>query len=259
MIVAGIDCGAKNTKAVILRDGAIVGRGLVATGFEQTQAVKTSLKLALLDAGAARTDVACVAGTGAGAGAIIEADIKVNDIKAIAAAAAYFFPTSRTVLDLGAEESRVVSCDERGHALDFAVNEKCAAGSGAFFEAMARALETPLEEIGALALSSDKEITMNAQCTIFAESEVVGLIHANTAKKDIAKAIHDAMAGRIASMMRRVGVTPDIVVMGGVAKNPAFVAALAKELAMDHILVPAYPEFGAATGAALVAAAGVQE
>lgn len=254
MITAGIDCGAKNTKTVIIKDGQIIGRGIVLTGFDQAQAVKESLELALKDAGVSKADVAHVGGTGSGAKSIAEADVKVNDIKAMAAAAHYFFPNARTVVDVGAEESRAAKCDEKGGVVDFAINEKCAAGAGAFIEAMSRALETPLEEMGQLALSSSNAIPMNAQCTIFAESEVVGFIHAKTEKKDISKAIHDAMASRIVSMIRRIGVNPDIVMIGGVAHNPGFVTALQRELGVEQIYIPDKPEFATATGAAVVAA-----
>jgi benzoyl-CoA reductase subunit D len=137
--------------------------------------------------------------------------------------------------------------------VDFAINEKCAAGAGAFIEAMSRALETPLEEMGPLALKSDNEIPMNAQCAIFAESEVVGLIHANTDKKDISKAIHDAIANRIVSMVRRVGVGEDLVIMGGLAHNPAFIKAVQMQLNIDKVHIPDDPEFGAAVGAAIAA------
>lgn len=254
MITAGIDCGAKNTKTVILKDGKIIGKGMVLTGFEQAEAVKASLEIALKDAQVDFKDVKHIGGTGSGAKSIREADIKVNDIKAMTAAANYFFPSSRTVADVGAEEGRAAKFDEKGNVIDFAINEKCAAGAGAFIEAMARALETPLTEMGKLALASDNPIAMNAQCTIFAESEVVGLIHAKTEKRDISRAIHDAMASRIVSMIRRIGVNPDIVMIGGVAYNPAFKAALLRELGLDKICVPEQPEYGTAVGAALVAA-----
>src|SRR5512136_2648191 len=102
--------------------------------------------------------------------------------------------------------------------------------------------------MGPLARQSDKNIPMNAQCTIFAESEVVGLIHAKTEKKDISRAIHDAIAARIASMIRRIGVNPDVVVVGGVAQNPGFIRALQRELGVENVFVPDMPEFGAATG-----------
>jgi benzoyl-CoA reductase subunit D len=254
MIAEVIDCGAKSTKAVILKDGNIIGRGCVPTGFDQSLAVRASLEMSLKGAGLTRDQVRHIGGTGSGAQAIQESDMKVSDIKAMAAAAHFFFPGARTVVDVGAEEARVAKCDENGCVVDFAINDKCAAGAGAFIEAMARALETPLAQMGALALASNNSIPMNAQCTIFAESEVVGLIHAKTEKKDISKAIHDAIARRIVSMIRRVGVNPDVVILGGVAYNDGFVTALKRELGLDEVYIPEQPEFGTALGAAVVAA-----
>jgi benzoyl-CoA reductase subunit D len=210
--------------------------------------------MALQAAGISRDDIEKIGGTGSGKNAIDIGDISVNDIKAIAKAANYLFPNARTVTDLGAEEGRAAKMDENGNAVDFAINDKCAAGSGAFIEAMGRALETPLEEMGTLALKSDKEIPMNAQCAIFAESEVVGLIHAKTSKQDISKAIHDAMASRIVSMIRRIGVNEDVVMLGGVGRNPGFVEAMRRELKLDNIYIPDDPEYGQAVGAAVVAA-----
>ena len=254
MITAGIDCGAKNTKTVILKDGEVIARAAVPTGFEQEKAITDSLNRALQEAGLSQDQLDHIGGTGSGVNSVKQADVKVNDIKAIATASHFSFPNSRTVADVGAEESRAVKFDERGRVEDFAINDKCAAGSGAFIEAMARALETPLEEMGSLALTSDKSIPMNAQCAIFAESEVVGLIHAKTQRQDISKAIHDSMAGRIVSMIRRIGVNPDIAMLGGVAYNPGFVEALKRELGVDEIFIPEKPEYGAAVGAAVVAA-----
>ena len=253
MITAGIDCGAKTTKTVIMRDGHVIGRGIVPTGFEQALAVNKSLAMALNEAGITKDQLNHVGGTGSGAKAITDADVKVNDIKAIAAAAIYFFPNSRTVADVGAEEGRAAKLNAQGVVEDFAINEKCAAGAGAFIEAMARALETPLGEMGLLALTSTNPIPMNAQCAIFAESEVVGLIHAKTSKQDISRAIHDAMASRIVSIIRRIGINPDVVMVGGVAYNPGFVAALKRELNVDRIYIPEQPELAAALGAAVVA------
>jgi len=253
MITAGIDCGAKNTNTVILKDGQIIGKGSVLTGFDQEKAVNESLEKALKSAGVSRDDVDKIGGTGSGKNSIKIADTLVNDIKAMGRAANYFFPNARTVTDVGAEEGRAAKIDEKGNVLDFAINEKCAAGAGAFIEAMGRALETPLEEMGPLALTSDAEIPMNAQCAIFAESEVVGLIHAKTKVKDISKAIHDAMSSRIVSMIRRVGVNQDVAMIGGVAYNPGFVESMRRELKLDKIYIPDDPEYGAAVGAAVVA------
>jgi benzoyl-CoA reductase subunit D len=254
MITAGIDCGAKTTITVILKDGKIVGEGKVLTEFDREKAVEVSLNKAVQAAGIVRADILRIARTGSGKNSITMAENDVDDIKAISKGANFFFPTARTVIDVGAEEGRAARIDENGNPVDFAVNEKCAAGAGAFIEAMARALEVAIEDMGPLSLQSDKKIPMNAQCVVFAESEVVGLIHAQTDKSDISKAIHDAMAGRIATMIRRIGVNKDIAMLGGVGCNPGFLSALRRELKIENILVPDDPEYGAAVGAARVAA-----
>ena len=253
MITAGIDCGSKNTKTVVLKDGELIGKATVQTGFDQEKAVEESLAKAVEDAGISGDDVSKIFGTGSGREAIKMADDTVNEIKAMSRGAFFFFPNVRTVADVGAEEGRAAKLDENGNPVDFAINEKCAAGAGAFIEAMGRALETPLEEMGALSLQSDKEIPMNAQCVIFAESEVVGLIHAKTEKQDISKAIHDAMASRIVSMIRRIGVNEDVAMIGGVGYNPAFVGAMKRELKLEKIHIPDDPEYGSAVGAAVLA------
>lgn len=258
MITAGIDCGAKNTKTAIMKDGKIVGKAIALTGFDQVKAIKESYGGALKDASLTDTAVQVICGTGSGKNSIKaafpETKDLVNDIKAMGKGAHYFFPKARTVADVGAEEGRAAKLDESGNPLDFAINEKCAAGAGAFIEAMSRALETSLNQMGPLALESSKEIPMNAQCAIFAESEVVGLIHAKTEKQDISKAIHDAMASRIVSMIRRIGVNEDVVMLGGVAYNPGFVEAMRRQLGIGQIYIPDLPELGVAVGAAVVAA-----
>lgn len=254
MIAAGIDCGAKTTKAVILKDGTIIGKGMVPTGFDQVDAVENSLDSAVKQAGIARKDIQRVGGTGSGKNAVKIANASVSEIKAMARGAFYFFPKTRTVADVGAEEGRAARLDVNGNPVDFATNEKCAAGAGTFIETMARALEVSIEEMGLLCLQSDRQIPLNAQCAIFAESEVVGLIHTKTAKPDISRAIHDSIAGRIASMIRRIGVNEDVALLGGLARNPGFVASITRQLNVNRLYTPPDPEFGAAVGAAVSAA-----
>ena len=254
MITAGIDCGAKNTKAVILKDGKIIGKGLALTGFEQAEAVKASLEMALENAGIELKDIEHIGGSGPGRNQLRELTLMSTTSRPWPPPPITFFQTAGRWSTWAAEAGRAAKFDEKGNVIDFAINEKCAAGAGSFIEAMSRALETPLTEMGKLALSSDNPIPLNAQCTIFAESEVVGLIHAKTQKKDISKAIHDAMASRIVSMIRRIGVNPDLVMIGGVAYNPGFTAALLRELGVDKIYIPEEPEYGTAVGAAVVAA-----
>ncbi len=253
MITAGIDCGAKNTKTIIMKDGKIIGKGLQLTGFDRKQAVDKSLDVAIQAAGITRDEIQRICGTGSGKNAIPMADDNVNDIKGMSKGAHYFFPDARTVADVGAEEGRAAKIDDSGNPIDFAINEKCAAGAGAFIEAMARALEVTIEEMGPLGMQSDKKIPMNAQCVVFAESEVVGLIHAKTDKPDISKAIHDSMASRIVSMIRRIGVNEDLAMIGGVGHNPGLMAAMLRELKVNKIYIPDEPEYGAAAGAAVVA------
>jgi len=254
LITAGIDCGAKNTKTILLKDGEIIGKGIILSGFDHQKAVADSLDQAVAEAGISHDDIQRICGTGSGKDAIKMADKDVDDIKAMSKGANFFFPNARTVADVGAEEGRAAKIDEKGNPVDFAVNEKCAAGAGTFIEAMARALEVTIEEMGALGLMSEKKIPMNAQCVIFAESEVVGLIHAGTDKADISKAIHDSMAGRIVSIIRRIGLNKDVALLGGVGYNPGFRSALLNELKIEKIYIPDKPEFGAAVGAAVVAA-----
>jgi benzoyl-CoA reductase subunit D len=254
MITAGIDCGSKNTKTIIVCDGQIIGEGLILTGFDQERAVNTSFENAMQTSGISRDDVEKIGATGAGKDWVEMAHVKICDMKAIAKAANFYFSKTRTVADVGAEEGRAVRIDEQGNVIDFVINEKCAAGAGAYIEAMARALEVSVEEMGPMCLQSDKKIPMNAQCVIFAESEVVGLIHAKTAKIDISKAIHDAVASRVVSMIRRVGVNEDVAMLGGVGRNPGIVEAMKRELKLQCIYIPDAPEFGAAVGAAVVAA-----
>lgn len=252
MITAGIDCGAKSTKTVIMKDGKIIGKGKVLTGFDQEKAIISSIEEACEKAGINKAQVEKWAGTGPGSKAVKSA-VKVNDIKAIAKGATYFFPKARTVVDVGAEESRAVKITNDGTIEDFAINEKCAAGAGIFVEAMARALEVPIDEMGLLCLQSDKSIPMNAQCAIFAESEVVGLIHAKTPKPDISRAIHDAIASRIVAMIRRIGVNEEVVLIGGLGHNPGFKASMRRELEISDIQIPEEPEFGMAVGTAILA------
>jgi benzoyl-CoA reductase subunit D len=185
------------------------------------------------------------------------ANSTISMMSADAKAGVQLLPKARTIIDVGAEEARAVKCDEKGIMVDFVVNERCAAGAGAFIEAMARALEVKLEEMGPLSLKAERASPINATCVIFGESDVVSLIHRQESKPEIARAIFDAMADRVSSMVYRLGVNPDVVLVGGVGKDVGFVASLKRKLGID-ILIPEQPEFVGALGAALVAASRVK-
>ena len=177
-------------------------------------------------------------------------DQQITEVGAAAKGAIHTLKSCRTVIDVGAEEGRTVRCDEKGKVIDFAFNEKCAAGAGAFAEGMARALQVSVEELGPLSLTSQQAVQMNAQCAVFAESEVVSLLHAKTPKSDIARAVHDAIANRVVSMARKVGINEDVLVIGGVARNVGFISAMERELELK-VKVPEDPDFVSALGAAL--------
>ena len=255
MITAGIDCGSKNTKVVILDEKNVLSTVSVLSGFDQEESAQQALNKAIENAGIKREDIKHIIATGAGMEAISFANDNVTTITCDGRGTYFLFPSTRTVIDIGAEEGLVVKLDNQGKVKDFGINEKCAAGAGAFIEAMSRALEVDIETMGELSLKSTKQIPMNAQCTIFAESEVVSLIHQKTAKEDIIRAVHDAIADRNTSMVRQIGIEKDVALIGGVANNIGFVEAMNKNLGFE-ILIPkdvVAPEYVTALGAALVA------
>ena len=265
MITAGIDMGSRSIKIVLLEDIQVEGAPQVKYGLKKPylmlpgdldadQAATIAFDNACREAGVDKGGVKRIYTTGAGRKQVAFATDSVTEMTAGAKGAVYLFPKVKTVVDVGAEEGRGIKADASGKATDFAGNEKCAAGAGSFAEAMSRALQLSLKEFGEYSLRSDKTIPMNAQCTVFAESEVVSLIHLNTPKEDIAKAVLDAVASRVCAMVRRVGIEKDVVLIGGMVHNVGFVASLKQAMDVDELLLPDHPEYVAALGCALLAA-----
>jgi benzoyl-CoA reductase subunit D len=250
---AGIDMGTQRIKVVIVQDKKVVAQKQNFAGFEPTKVAEETLQEALQEANLKREDVEHITATGAGVDMATFADSTISMMGADAKAGAYFFPSARTVIDVGAEDARAVKCDEKGILQDFVVNARCAAGAGTFIEAMARALEVKMDDMGSLSLKAERASSINASCVIFAESDVVSLIHREEPKSEIARAIFDAMAERVSSMVRRLGLNADVVLVGGVAKDVGFVDSLKRRLGME-ILIPEEPIYAGAVGAALVAA-----
>ncbi len=258
MICAGIDVGGKYVHAVITKNGDILAKAVAPSGMNKGAAAEQVYDEMLKQAGLKREDVTRVIATGGSGQRATFADGYVPDAVADARGVIRLVPSARTVIDVGAEEGRAIKISSKGKVLDFAINERCAAGTGTFVDAMARALEIPIEAIAKLSLESTRSVPMNAQCAVFGESEVVSLIHQNIPKQDIARAVHDAIAGRVASVARIVGLDKDIVMIGGVAKNIGFMESLRKDLDLE-VIVPDDPDFVGALGAADAAAAGVVE
>jgi benzoyl-CoA reductase subunit D len=252
MITSGVDLGTQSVKAVILQDGKVISRGKIFSGFDPAKAAEQAVGEALKAAKLSISDVSHITATGSGMDMSPNANSTVSMMGADAKAGVYLFPNTRTVIDVGAEEARAVKCDAKGVMMDFVVNERCAAGAGAFIEAMARALEVNLEDMGPLSLKAERASSINASCVIFGESDVVSLIHRQESKPEIARAIFDAMADRVSSMVHRLGVNLDVVLVGGVAKDVGFIASLKRKLGVE-LLIPEYPEYAGALGAALTA------
>ena len=250
MITAGIDMGTQSVKVVILKDNEILSQELAFSGFEPTKTAKQAFEEALKKARITRNDIEHITATGASVDLAPYSDTTISMVGADARAGTYYFPLARTVIDIGAEEARAVRCDEKGAMVNFVINERCAAGAGTFIEAMARALEVELEEMGPLSLKAEKASPINATCVIFGESDVVTLIHRQESKPEIARAIYDAMANRISSMVHRLGMNPNVVLIGGVANDIGFVSSFKRTLGTD-LLIPKDPEFAGALGAAL--------
>jgi benzoyl-CoA reductase subunit D len=258
MITVGMDLGTQSVKAIVLKDGAVIGRSKVFSGFDPTKAAEQAVAEALKQAKIGMAEVANFVSTGSGMEMAPYKKSTVSMMGADAKAGVFLFPNARTIIDVGAEEARAVKCDERGIMVDFVVNERCAAGAGAFIEAMARALEVKIEDMGQLALKAERASPINATCVIFGESDVVSLIHRQESKPEIARAVFDAMADRVSSMVHRLGINPDVVLVGGVANDVGFLASLKRKLNIE-IVIPQNPEFVGALGAALTAAARVKE
>ncbi len=256
MVVAGIDVGGKNVHIVIKKDDRIVAKIAGPAGIKKAEAVELLYDEALRQADLGPKDVERVVATGSAAKRVVFANGVISDASADARAVIKLFPAARTVINVGAEECRSIKVSPEGKVLDFAVNEKCAAGTGTFLEAVSRALEVSLDELSKLTLQSTQTLSTNAQCAVFVESEVVSLIHQKTPKPDIARAVMNAIAGRVVSVARIVGLEKEIVIVGGMAKNVGFVDSFKKSVEMD-VLVPEDPDYMGALGAAEAATDGV--
>ena len=253
MITAGIDCGSQNTKAALLKDGKVVAMALLPTEFDADMAAQRVYEKVLSDAGLKKEDVNKVIITGVGRDIIKWGDDDINEVGAGARGARYALPETDTVIDMGADSCRVIRLNQDGTIMKYEVNDKCASGAGTFIEAMARALQITTEEMGDFSLRHTKELATNAQCVVFAESEVISLIHAKESREDIAYGVHMGIANRVASMIRRVGLSDHFSMIGGPAFNKGLVSCMSKVFGKE-ITVPENNQYLSAVGAAIYGA-----
>ena len=255
LLTAGIDVGATYTKAVLLDgDRRVLARSLVKTGFNLARASDQGYRELLEAAGVRPEEVDYVASTGYGRYVVPFRDLQITELTCHARGAWFLFPETRTVLDVGGQTVKAIKNDERGKVRSFRLNDKCAAGTGAFLEKTARYMGHDPGEIGELAMRSSQPVTISSVCAVFAESEVINHLTSGTRAEDIMYGAVLSLAARSIQLMKRVGMEPQVTFVGGMSRNQAFIRALRAELGQE-VNVPG-DEMGhhaGALGAALLA------
>jgi len=259
MITAGIDAGFESIKIAIMKDGAVVGKSTrLSGGSGRPAAIKTLLDAALANAGLAAGDVEKVIATGAGKHDVPFANGMVTEPVASAKAARHFLADATSIVDIGADQTRVVTLSEGDRIVEIALNQKCAAGIGTLLKYMARRLEMTLDEMSALVPGKAGDSLVNDGCVVFAELDALELLNRGVPKDEVAAAIVEAMTVR-ANMVLNDKIVPaqkTTVLTGGVALNKAFVNAIKARSGIDFV-VPADAVYGCALGAALIAAVNI--
>lgn len=254
--VLGIDVGSGYSKAVVLEGDDIRSWAVIPSGGDYREAGRTVADAALEKVHLTLSDMARTVATGYGGNLVDIADATSTDISCHGIGLYHLFPSVRTVIDVGAQYSRAIRLHDEGKIANFIMNEKCAGGSGKFLQVAARILHMNVSDIGELSLKAQRPVEFTTGCAVFAESEAVSRISEGASAADILAGIHNAMASKIATLVVRVGLTPDCAVTGGGAMDIGLVKAIEIELG-TNILVPEVPQITAALGAALMAKEGV--
>ncbi len=254
MITAGIDVGSTTTKAVLLGKDGIYSYSVQATGIDIPEATEQVLGESLAQANLSFEDIAGIVSTGYGRISIPFSSQTITEITCNAAGVHHLFPNATLVVDIGGQDSKAIKMDKKGRVRQFAMNDKCAAGTGKFLEVAAQTLRVDVEELGKTSLESKNKITISNTCTVFAQSEIVSLIARKTEKEDIAAALHESIGSRIYGLINSVYPEPkaEIVLTGGVARNIAIVKLL-ERMTGRMVMVPENPQIVTALGAAILA------
>jgi predicted CoA-substrate-specific enzyme activase len=250
---AGVDVGSTQTKAVVIDEqGKIVGRALIDTGSNVITAAEKSF-LAALNAGKiSESEVGYVVGTGYGRYKVTFGDTQITEISCHARGATHMFPGTRTVLDMGGQDTKAIRVRENGEVVDFCMNDKCAAGTGRFLQAAAAALEIPLPDLGLTAVRAEKAVPISTTCTVFAESEVLSWLGKGKKIEDILWGVHKSIGTRSMALLRRVGIEEQVTFTGGVTKNQGMVEVMNQALGLQ-VNVGEESHLMGALGAALFA------
>jgi predicted CoA-substrate-specific enzyme activase len=250
---AGIDVGSTQTKGIIInQDQEILARALTMTGANVTRAGENCFNEALKLAGIRREQVVYVVGTGYGRYKVTFGDAQITEISCHARGAYYLFPKTKTVIDMGGQDAKGIRVGEGGEVKDFVMNDKCAAGTGRFLANSAEALQLDLDDIGPISLKAKNPVRLTTVCTVFVESDIMSYLAQNKKVEDILGGVHSAIAARTVSLVRRVGIEPEVTFTGGVSRNIGMVRALEEKLGMKLNVSPD-SHFVGALGASLFA------
>lgn len=252
MYTMGVDVGSASSKVVILEDGIrVVVQKVVqlGTGSSGPQRV---LEEAFAESGLRMEDMTRVVATGYGRFSFEQADRQVSEISCHAKGIHHLVPSARTIIDIGGQDAKAIKLDEKGGVSQFFMNDKCAAGTGRFIDVMARVLEVTISEMQDYDAKATGIAPISSVCTVFAESEVISQLSQNTPKENIIAGVHASVAVKACGLAHRGGVTPDVVMSGGVAQNAGVVRAISRELKQPVIVAP-NPQVAGALGAALYA------
>jgi predicted CoA-substrate-specific enzyme activase len=250
---AGVDVGSTQTKAVLVdEEKSIVARALTETGANVIRAAENAFQEALSAGDFREEEVEYVVGTGYGRYKVTFGNTQVTEISCHGRGAVHMFPNTRTVVDMGGQDTKAIRVSETGEVLDFCMNDKCAAGTGRFLGAASNALDIPLDELGPTALRGERAVKISTTCTVFAESEVLSWLGKGKKIEDILLGVHQSIASRSAGLLRRVGIEEAVTFTGGVAKNVAMIDTLNRSLGLG-VNVSDESHYMGALGAALFA------
>lgn len=251
MLVAGVDVGAATAKTAVVLDGKLLSWAVMPTGDYVENSALEVTKIALEKAGYKMSDLEYCCSTGYGRRAVKFSQKAISEIICHAKGVNYSYPDVRTIIDIGGQDSKVISVLEDGTVADFVMNDKCAAGTGRFLEVMADVMRITIDQMGPEALTSQKPALINSTCTIFAESEMVSLRAQKTPREDIIAGLHRAVSRRVGILGRQVGYKEQIAFTGGVALNTGVVHFL-EEFLKTTLVIPQPPQIMGAIGAALL-------
>ena len=253
----GIDIGSATTKVAVINDKEILGHKVAPTGVHCEEAARKVLGELLIDLDLDLDAIQCITSTGYGRRLVKFANSTISEISANVKGATWYGvqagQTVRTIINIGGQDSKVIGLDDHVVTNNFAMNDKCAAGTGRFLETLCRIMEIDISEMGDISLQSTVPIRINSMCAVFAESEVVSLLAREKTKADILAGAHSSIAKRIAKMVKRVGLNDTIFFDGGPALNAGLKKSLEDELLTDLYVPPSVPQVTTAVGAALIA------